>query len=1043
MKFGVISSLVLMLIGLNSFGASRTVTTTTLDNMWFPGIPGSLQYEIYNANSGDTIVFDYGAIGLTPVFNVDNRFYNSETGPVILGAYVVIDALRDKPIGASKPKITVTGTPGSGGAFYLARNNTSVIGLEFENVDGNGILITGDNITIDSCIIHGSTNAGINLTATSSNVTIKNSIVFDNNQSIGVNAEHAGIYALGSGSVLVDSCYIFDNNGNGVFFDNGSHNSTLSNSIIGRDEFGNELGNGWNGLFARESNNITMTGNLVVNNGLNPPISGTDISSLVSGVRYQSVTTGSILDNYFGTDATKASAGNAFEGITLNTDVSDISIQRNIICNNGYDFTLAGTGGGIGLRTNGGSPVVSDCEIKSNFIGVHADSTAGPNYDYGISLEWGTNNIDIGGTSVLEGNVIANTSRSPSAGKGCGIWMVSSGTTDNILQNNVIRDNEGAGVLISGGGSGAASGNIIGTAGNGNLISGNQYGIRVQDSGVNNNTLRYNSFSCNDIQAISLSGGGNDNYGNASVGAFSRSLIVNATEGRPNFISGYAPSANAVVDLYVADVTCSADCESDARQGFTYVATVTASTSSSGPGLYFWEYDYVAGGSLVTPDEVVVLATEVGTAGSVNTSEFSICADFCNIPSNSVLSAADTDLCQGENVVITATADGLAADEGYSYNWYLNTISAGTKIEYAIDENTLSVDEEGTYWVVISSQMDSMACSDTTTSLAITVNELPDVSALASDLSICTGDSVELVVIASIGNGNDLNYNWVPAVTTDSTYFAKSAGSYDVTVSDAVTGCSSSVGISVSENSLPVINISAPFFCQGDSTLVDAGVEGVIYSWTPSVSSSKSFYVAYEDTFYVMVTDPATSCSSMDSVITNESPDPKPVITIAEFDTICKLRGDEVEVTSSVVSASEGTYSWNTGETSESIIIADTIIYTVTFSDSYSCTGSDSIRIINECIAPDPEVPNIVTDNNPWTPVGEITPEQLLESDLVVYNRWGIEIFNTEEMLPFWRGEKNDGTTCSAGVYYFIWKYRDIADKSFTYNGFIQLVKNQ
>ena len=1041
MKFGVISSWVLMLFCLHSFGASRTVTTTTLDNMWWPVIPGSLQYEIFNASSGDTILFDYGSIGTSPVFNVDNRFYDTELGPNA-GGYVVIDALRNKPIGADKPKITVTGTPGSGGALYVARANTSIIGLEVENVDRNGIRVTGSNVTIDSCVVHGSTNAGINVGGLANNITIKNSIVYENNQTVGTNVEHAGIYVLDATSITVDSCYVYSNNGNGVFFDNGADNSILSNSIIGRYVDGNELGNDWNGLFVRGADNTLMSNNIVVNNGKNPPATGVDRYSLVSGVRLQATTGSDVEDNYFGTDPVKTSAGNAFEGITLNTNVSNSEILRNVVCYNGFDLAAA-AGGGIGLRRVSPSTVVSNCVIKSNFVGAHPDLTAGANNDYGISLEWGTNNIEIGGPSVAEGNVIANSSNSPSSGKGCGVWMVSSGTTDNVLQNNVIRDNEGAGVLISGGGSGAASGNIVGTAGNGNLISGNQYGIRVQDSGVNNNTLRYNSFSCNTVQAISLSSSGNDNYGNASVGAFSRSVIVNATEGRPNFISGYAPSANAVVDLYVADVTCAADCESTARQGFTYVATVSASASSSGPGLYFWEYDYVAGGSLVTPDEVVVLATETGAAGSVNTSEFSICADFCNIPENSTLTADDVDLCEGESVLLTASADGLAADEGYEYNWYLDTIIVDSLINTEVDENTFSVSTSGTYYVTISSELDAAACTDTTTALAIVVNALPELTIPVDEFTICTGDTADVTVVATVATGNPLEYNWTPDRGDVDAFGATSGGTYSLVVSDAVTGCSESGSVEVTENSLPVISISAPFFCQDDSTLVDAGVADMNYVWTPGGSTDQSFYVTEEDTFYVTVTNPETGCEASDSVFADQSPDPKPVITIAEFDTICKLRGDEVEVTSTVVSSTEGTYSWSTGESTSSITVSDTIDYIVTYLDSFACPGRDTITIINECIAPDPEIPNVVTINNPWTPFGDIDPTQVLESDLIIYNRWGIEIFaDNENNLPIWRGTKEDGTECSAGVYYFIWNYRDIANKSYKYNGFIQLVVN-
>lgn len=220
MKFGVISSLVLMLIGLNSFGASRTVTTTTLDNMWWPVIPGSLQYEIYNANSGDTIVFDYGTLGDSPVFGVDNRFYTTQLGPNS-GGYVVIDGLRNKPNTSEKPKITVTGTPGAtAGGLFLARDNTSIIGVQVDGVDGNGIWISGLNVSLDSVLVYGSTNCGINIVDGANGSVIKNSLIYrNNNQDLtGVaKDENAGIYSLGS-NTTIDSCFIYGNDANGVLF---------------------------------------------------------------------------------------------------------------------------------------------------------------------------------------------------------------------------------------------------------------------------------------------------------------------------------------------------------------------------------------------------------------------------------------------------------------------------------------------------------------------------------------------------------------------------------------------------------------------------------------------------------------------------------------------------------------------------------------------------------------------------------------------------------------------------------------------------------
>lgn len=1144
----------------NSYATTHIVTIANGNNPWTPTTAGSFAKAMNDAKTtGDTIIFDYNSLGNSPTIILEAGFQNVQG----LGGFV-IDGLRGLPIGSNLPKIQNNAASGSGFSIIrIEQPNTTLIGLDFGPTAANGIFIKNSNITIDSCYFHDANYHGINISNTSSDVTIKNSLIFNNNITGQTTPEHAGIYSQGT-RTIVDSCYIYGNGCNGVMIDGAAaSDSKVINTVIGRDNIGTETGNGWNGVFVRTAANALIENNITVNNGKtgNNP-------AFISGIRFQQTSSGAINNNYIGTDPFKLPAGNAFDGITLHTSVSNITTTNNIICYNGFTSSF-GNGGGLAVRSSPNNT------IASNFIGAHPDLTDGGNNDYGISIENSANTL-IGGNTPVEGNYIGFQ-------KDRGIWLSFTTTVNTEVYNNNIVNNAGAGIQITS----QTNSSIVGGVGKGNVLGFNQYGILVENANTTNNTLRYNSFSCNTVQGISLQNNGNNEYGNPNI-VYPKEILVNTSEPRANFVSGLAPSSEATIDIYVADNNCGAiACDNNVNQGATWVASVTASSTPNSKGLYFWEYD-ITPPSAITKDNVVVLATESGATGAVNTSEFSICANLCNIPINATINSTDLNLCDGESTILTANSEGKDDTEGYSYNWYLD----GTKIDYAIDDSTINATQAGVYTVVISSQLDSASCSDTTTTATLVVNQLPTFSLTTSANAICDGDSVLLVTETSGANldivwkpgnqttdsiyvstdgtfrvivtntvtscidsadvdidvnqlptvnltasanticdgdsvllnagtsGADLDIVWTPEnktgnsiyVNTDNTYkvvvtntvtnckdsasmtilvnqlpdftlsastntfcdgdsvllvaetssanldifwkpgnqtidsiYVKTGEEFKVIVTNTVTTCKDSATTSITKSPLPTLLLTAPFFCQGDETTVDAGISGMDYKWIPSGNTTQSFTVTAELMHKVTVTDPSTNCSATDSILADQSPDPKPTVslsTLPENDTICLLQGETVDITATIGTTNDpGTLKWNNGTMGDLTITAiDTIEYIATYSDQYQCTDSDTIKINQLCIPPDPTLPNIVTVSQPWVPFGEITPEQVIKSSFVVYDRWGLKMFTTEDILPTWKGFNERDQQCSAGVYFWIWEYTDVTNTTYKYNGFMQLI---
>jgi gliding motility-associated-like protein len=116
---------------------------------------------------------------------------------------------------------------------------------------------------------------------------------------------------------------------------------------------------------------------------------------------------------------------------------------------------------------------------------------------------------------------------------------------------------------------------------------------------------------------------------------------------------------------------------------------------------------------------------------------------------------------------------------------------------------------------------------------------------------------------------------------------------------------------------------------------------------------------------------------------------------------------------------------WNTGDANQSIAINTPSIYWLRVTTQYGCSTTDSIEVFNRCYI---EIPNA------FTPDGDgvndyFFPRQLLsrgvsEFYMVIYNRWGEKVFETNNVEGRgWDGRLN-GTLQSQDVYIYQMKVR-------------------
>jgi hypothetical protein len=124
-----------------------------------------------------------------------------------------------------------------------------------------------------------------------------------------------------------------------------------------------------------------------------------------------------------------------------------------------------------------------------------------------------------------------------------------------------------------------------------------------------------------------------------------------------------------------------------------------------------------------------------------------------------------------------------------------------------------------------------------------------------------------------------------------------------------------------------------------------------------------------------------------------------------------------------------------------------TIFGTLT-DDKTGCYTGATLEIEENCDST-PFVPPpiwIIRDGVPKIPIGVIPPgkeredliNNIIWSEYEIFNRWGLKVFQSKNLLPEWDGYF-ENERVSPGVYYFIYKYEDSSRKSYYNNGFFQI----
>ena len=333
------------------------------------------------------------------------------------------------------------------------------------------------------------------------------------------------------------------------------------------------------------------------------------------------------------------------------------------------------------------------------------------------------------------------------------------------------------------------------------------------------------------------------------------------------------------------------------------------------------------------------------------------------LPQVDVTANGPTEFCEGGSVTLTAT-------ESDSYFWTPNGETT----------QSITVTESGNYGVGVT---DENGCANESQLITVTIyaTETAVISASGS-LKFCDGEDVTLT--ASTGD----SYTWFPNGETDQSIVVSDSGQYVVTVIDA-NGCSTTsdtANVIVIQNPEPVIVADGlTEFCQDETVILSSSIHGGNV-WSPNAEETDSITVGESGNYFVTTTD-KDGCVGESNVITVTVFDtPTPTITASGVTEICQ--NDSVILTSS----SADSYLWSpNGETSQSITVYQSGIYSVTVVDANGCEGSALTAVEITVFETEPAaiyasgslefcdgdgviLTSSLGDSYNWSPNGEVTP---------------------------------------------------------------------
>lgn len=331
----------------------------------------------------------------------------------------------------------------------------------------------------------------------------------------------------------------------------------------------------------------------------------------------------------------------------------------------------------------------------------------------------------------------------------------------------------------------------------------------------------------------------------------------------------------------------------------------------------------------------------------------------------------------------------------------------------------------------------------------ITIDDIDDVQ------RACLDETINFSVSSP---NNNIDFVWISSqgdtLVKGANFSGIVNGEYEVTV-HAIdpNGCKTTKAITVAPYQYDVVTNIPALLCEAQDFQVELSVngstEGYTYYWEPEeaiVSGGNTFNPiinsSVDRTFKVTITDEVNGCVVTESIaVESTSYDisieaaPDAMINLGETITL------QLEDTQSGYQ-----YEWSTGETDSEIEVSPTedTNYTVTVVDENGCIATDEITITvrqPQCDETDIFIPNAFSPNGDNTNDVFLVRSNFIDKiEMVVYNRWGQEMFRSNDQNIGWDGTF-EGTRLSPDVYAYYVSIVCINQATYKKRGDVSLIE--
>ncbi|MBL7997764.1 MAG: T9SS type A sorting domain-containing protein, partial [Candidatus Kapabacteria bacterium] len=439
--------------------------------------------------------------------------------------------------------------------------------------------------------------------------------------------------------------------------------------------------------------------------------------------------------------------------------------------------------------------------------------------------------------------------------------------------------------------------------------------------------------------------------------------------------------------------------------GPTTLCTDGSVTLAATPG--FAQYAWSTGAT--TPSITVTQGgsysvTVIDINGCTSNASTPITVSITNRPKPVTQASGPTEFCEGGSVTLSVTASNVQ-----TYRWS----NGGTG-------NSITVTRAGFYSCEIT-YVDG--CKQTTDAVEVKISPKPTVSVTANGpTTFCEGNNV--VLDAGAGYATWKWFRGTTEVGQARTLTVTTAGSYTVTVTNAINCAATSTPLVVTVNPKPAPVITASKnpaqFCQGDSVVLDAGGNFAAYAWSNG-ATTKTIVVKTSGLFAVTVTDTNGCTGQSQSITVTQFPTP-PRPTITRTNNVLR-------------SSTAATYTWSRNGTVISGATSQTIDawtsggpgrYRVRITDQNGCVNESEESVVDTLVNvaetmlnngltlyPNPTNGNVFVKMN--------ADEDYASARLIIRNLIGAEVMNLD-LGSVAAGENNvrslDVSALTNGVYY-------------------------